>query len=196
MKQQRIGIFGGTFDPPHLGHLIAAQQAAELLRLDLVLFVPAGRPPHKQGRATTPPEGRLAMVKLAIAGNPLFRCSAVEIVSARPSYTADTLQLLAQSYPGARLHLLIGLDQAVLLHTWKQPERLFSLAQVCVLNRPGSAFAKVPQPWRRRIVPVPVNAIDISASVIRRRVAARRPIEYLVMPAVARYITNHGLYLR
>ena len=196
MNHRRIGVFGGTFDPPHLGHLIVAQQAAELLRLDRVLFIPAGRPPHKRQRVKTPAAARLAMVRLAIAGNPLFDCSDIELRSARPSYTADTLRRLSVAQPGARLHLLIGSDQAVLLPIWMTPERLFALATVCVLQRPGSLVATIPQPWRRRIVPVPVSAIDISASAIRHRAAAGRSIDYLVPPAVARYIHHHELYQR
>ena len=196
MNHTRIGIFGGTFDPPHLGHLIAAQQAAELLRLDRVLFIPAGRPPHKRQRVKAPAAARLAMVRLAIAGNPLFECSDIELRSEHPSYTADTLQRLTVSHPGARLHLLIGLDQAVLLPAWRQPERLFAQAKVCVLARPGSTFDTIPLPWRRRITAVPVSLIDISASTIRRRVAAGQRIGYLVTPAVARYISKQGIYLR
>jgi nicotinate-nucleotide adenylyltransferase len=195
MNRRRIGIFGGTFDPPHLGHLIAAQQAAELLRLDRVLFIPAGRPPHKRQRATTTAADRLAMVKLAIAANPLFGCSDLELRSPGASYTVDTLELLARSRPPARLHLLIGLDQAELLPTWRQPEKLFALATICVLQRPGFSFARIPQPWRGRVVPVPVSSIGISASDIRRRVARHRRIDYLVTPAVARYIRRHRLYL-
>ncbi len=195
MQRKRIGIFGGTFDPPHLGHLIAAQQAAELLRLDRVLFIPAGRPPHKQRRPKTPPADRLAMVKLAIAGNPLFGCSDMELRSTGVSYTVDTLHQLALTHHGAQLHLLIGLDQAMLLPAWKQPEELFTLAKVCALQRPGFSSATIPQPWRSRVVPVPVCGIDISASAIRQRAAQRQRIDYLVTPAVARYIMRHRLYL-
>ncbi|HTY09230.1 MAG TPA: nicotinate-nucleotide adenylyltransferase [Candidatus Edwardsbacteria bacterium] len=196
MKQQRIGIFGGTFDPPHLGHLIAAQLAAELLRLDPVLVVPAGRPPHKRRRALAAPGHRLAMVRLAIAGNPLFACSDIELRPRGPSYTADTLAALARRHPAAALHLLIGLDQAVLLPTWHNPRQLFEHAKVCVLARPGSTSGAIPRPWRRRIRKVPVSLIDISASAIRRRAARRLPIGYLVPPAVAAYIAKHRLYQR
>jgi nicotinate-nucleotide adenylyltransferase len=194
VRRLRIGVFGGTFDPVHLGHLIAAGEAAESLRLDRVLFVPSGRPPHKRGRSLSPAADRLGMVRIAIRGDRRFACSDIELGWGGLSYTADTLRRLRDADPRSRLFLLIGLDQASLLSTWKDPERLFALATVCALSRPGFSFARVGKPWRDRILPVPVSAIGISASDVRRRVAQGRSIRYLVPPAVERHINRNRLY--
>jgi nicotinate-nucleotide adenylyltransferase len=193
-KRQRIGVFGGTFDPVHLGHLIAAREAADILHLDRVLFIPAGRPPHKRGRLLSPAADRLGMVRLAIRGDTRFACSAIELGSGDPSYTADTLRRLSQANRGSRLFLLIGLDQVALLPTWKDPERLFALATVCALSRPGFSSAGIGKRWRGKIVPVPVSAIGISASAIRARIRQGRSIRYLVPPPVEAYIFKKKLY--
>ncbi|MCU0606108.1 MAG: nicotinate-nucleotide adenylyltransferase [Candidatus Edwardsbacteria bacterium] len=194
VRPERIGIFGGTFDPVHLGHLIAAREAAERLRLDRVLLVPAGRPPHKCRRRLAPAAQRARMVRRAVAGDPLLRFSGVELASRCASYTVDTLRSIGRRHPRARLFLLVGLDQAALLHTWKDPGTLFALATVCALARPGFSFAAIPPRWRRRIVPVPVSAVGISASAIRARLRRGLTIRNLVPPAVERYIAAEGLY--
>lgn len=193
-KRLRIGVFGGTFDPVHLGHLIVAREAAEYLRLDRVLFVPSGRPPHKRGRSLSPATDRLGMVRLAIRGNARFACSDIELRSGDLSYTADTLRRLKAAGETSRLYLLIGLDQAALLSTWMDPEKLFALATVCALSRPGYSSARIGKRWRDRILPVPVSAIEISASEIRQRIARGQSIRYLVPPAVERYIVCNKLY--
>lgn len=193
-RRERIGIFGGTFDPVHLGHLIAAREAAERLGLDRVLLVPAGRPPHKCRQRLAPAPQRAGMVRLAVAGDPLLAYSGIELASRCASFTVDTLRSIGRQHPRARLYLLIGLDQAILLPTWKDPETLFALATVCALARPGFSFAAIAPRWRRRIVAVPVSAVDISASAIRARLRRGLTVRNLVPPAVARYIAAQGLY--
>ena len=191
---KRIGIFGGTFDPIHLGHLIAARQAAENLGLDQVVFIPAGQPPHKGGEKLSPARDRYQMVRLAVRGDGLFRVSDIEIRSKNASYTVNTLKALKSKYKTAGLFLLLGMDQAVLLSTWKEPKELFDLATVCVLSRPGFFRNEVEPRWRKMLRFLPVSLIDISATVIRDRVRRSQPIRNLVPESVSRYIKNKKIY--
>lgn len=190
----RTGIFGGTFDPVHNGHLAAAQAALELLGLDRVAFVPAARPPHKLGRRLTAAGHRLAMVRLAASGNRRFMVSEAEIDRPGPCFTADTLESFVPSNGRARLHLLIGMDQAEMLDTWKRPERIFALAEVDVLSRPGHAAGRIPPRWRGRVRIVEIPGLDISSSLIRLLASQGRSVEYLVPKPVAGYIARHRLY--
>lgn len=188
----RLGIFGGTFDPPHLGHLIVAQDACSALTLDGVLFVLAASPPHKQGRAHTPADIRLEMVQAATAGDPRLRPCDIELCRDGPSYTVDTLRQLAAENPAAELFLLIGADQAREFGTWRAPDEIAALATVVALSREGEAAPPEPAlPWMRWL---PVTRIDVSATDIRRRVAAGEPIRYLVPTAVEAIIRREGLY--
>ena len=191
---KRIGIFGGTFDPIHLGHLIVAQQAAEKLGLDQVVFIPAGQPPHKGGEKLSPAKARYDMVRLAVKGNRLFKVSDIEIRSKNSSYTVNTLKALKSKHKTAGLFLLLGLDQAVLLSTWKEPQKLFELATVCVLSRPGFSRDQVEARWRKMLRFLPVSRIEISATGIRDRARRSQSIRYLVSESVARYIKNKKLY--
>jgi len=191
---KRIGIFGGTFDPIHQGHLIVAQQAAEMLGLDQVIFIPAGQPPHKGREKLSPARDRYQMVRLAVRGHRLFKVSDIEIRSKRASYTVNSLKALKSKYKTAGLFLLLGLDQAVLLSTWKEPEKLFELATVCVLSRPGFSRDQIEVRWRKIIRFLPVSQIDISATEVRNRVRRSQSIRYLVPEPVARYIKNKKLY--
>ncbi len=191
---KRIGIFGGTFDPIHLGHLIAARQAAENLGLDQVVFIPAGQPPHKGGEKLSPARDRYQMVRLAVRGDDLFRVSDIEIRSKNASYTVNTLKALKSKYKTAGLFLLLGMDQAVLLSTWKEPQKLFDLATVCVLSRPGFTRNKVESRWRKMLRFLPVSQVDISATAIRDRVRRSQPIRNLVPESVSRYIKNKKIY--
>lgn len=191
---RRIGIFGGTFDPIHLGHLIVARQAAEKLGLDQVVLIPAGQPPHKGGEKLSPARDRYQMVRLAVKGDGLFRVSGIETRSKNSSYTVNTLKALKSKYRTAGLFLLLGMDQAVLLSTWKEPQELFELATVCVLSRPGYSRNRVEPRWRKMLRFLPVSLIDISATAIRDRVRHSQPIRDLVPESVARYIKNKKLY--
>ncbi|HET7034159.1 MAG TPA: nicotinate-nucleotide adenylyltransferase [Thermomicrobiaceae bacterium] len=195
----RLGIIGGTFDPVHLGHLIIAEEFWYRLGLERVLFLPTSSPPHKVGRAISPVADRLAMLRLAIEGNPHFAVSLVDVERSGPTYTADTLAILAGQHPGAQLFFLIGLDSLRDLPTWHEPGRIVRQARLAVAGRPGvtldlpAVLAQVPEA-ADRIDFVDVPQIDISASAIRRRVRNGAPITYQVPPAVEAYISARGLY--
>jgi nicotinate-nucleotide adenylyltransferase len=189
----RIGLFGGTFDPPHVGHLIVAQDAALALGLDRILFVPAARPPHKQRADITPAELRVAMLELAIGDDPRFGIECVELERNGPSYTVDTLRSLHAARPGVGWTLLVGADQYAEFGTWREPGEILRLAQLAVLTRAGdSATDAGAAP--DRMVNVAVTRIDVSSTDVRKRVAAGLPIRYLVPAAVARIIEDNRLY--
>lgn len=200
----RLGIYGGTFDPIHLAHLIVAQEVAAQVALDRVLFIPTGIPPHKQGHAITPARHRLAMVERAIAGNPRFAVSAMEIARSGPSYTVDTLtELRAEFGPAAQLVLILGGDMVYDIVRWREPQRIVQLVtQIAAVQRPGFTFTDADLAQLERhvpklgaaIVPVDVPQIAISASMIRARLARDLPIRYLVPDAVVAYIQTEGLY--
>ena len=185
----KVGVFGGSFDPVHLGHLVAAEAAAECLRLDQVRLVPAGRHPFKTGHHAEP-EQRLAMVELAIRGNPRFVLDPREALRAGPSYTVDTLRQLHAEAPGESLFLLIGADAALELPAWRDVEDIAAVAAIVVLTRPGAAAPA--HPLIERVVEVP--GIAISATVVREAVRCGASIRYLVPDAVEDYIRTHRLY--
>jgi len=185
----RLAIFGGTFDPPHVGHLIVAQDAIDALHLDRLVFVPASIPPHKRDVAVTPAATRLDMLHAAVAGNDMFRIDEIEIRRGGPSFTVDTLREYRERLPDVELYLLIGTDQWAEFETWRDPGTIRQLSRVAVLAREGVAPAGAAD-----VEMVPVTRVDISSTDIRRRVAAGRPIRYLVPEAVASIIERTGLY--
>jgi nicotinate-nucleotide adenylyltransferase len=186
-----IGLFGGSFDPVHHGHLIVAQVAREKLGLEEVRSVPAREQPFKQGRHSTSAEHRAAMLSLAVAGTAGFTVETTELNRPGPSYTVETLRELRSREPDRRLLLLLGADAATELDCWHEAGRIPELAHVVVFARPGAAVPHTP--LISSIIEVP--AIDISATEIRARVRRRQPIRYWVPDAVAEYITTHRLYL-
>ena len=190
---RRIGIFGGTFDPPHVGHLALAECARERLRLDEVRFVPAGRPPHKSGGRITSAAERVAMARLAVRGNAAFTVSTHETRRQGPSFTIETLRHVAAGALRTRLFLLIGADSLDDFASWREPEAILRLATLVVAGRPG-----VPRAGRRRPRRGPVHLdnpeIAVSSSLVRARVRAGRSVRYLVPDAVSAYIARHGLY--
>ncbi len=197
----RLGVFGGTFDPVHYGHLVAAEEVRYRLRLDKVLFVPAGMPPHKLDHDITPTRHRLAMLELAIASNPGFALSRVDIDRHGPCYTVDTLALLHEEYgPGTELFFLMGMDSLADILTWKDPERLIRLAWIVVVGRPGfqadvDELDKVLPGAAERICIVDTPLMEVSSSDIRQRVREGAPIRYQVPEAVEAYIRAHRLYV-
>jgi nicotinate-nucleotide adenylyltransferase len=194
---RRIGVFGGTFDPPHLGHLVLAEWAWARLRLDRVLLVPAGAPPHKLARRLSEPAHRLAMARLAVRGNPALAVADLEARRAGPSFTVDTLGALRARHPGARLFLLMGADSLADFPTWREPERIARLATLVVAARPRrGATRRARLPRGARVVHLDNPLVDISSSALRARARARRPLRYLVPDAVAAYIERQGLYRR
>ena len=184
----RLGVFGGTFDPPHIGHLIVAQDARRALGLDRVVFVPASIPPHKRTDSITPPGTRLAMVRAAIAGDTGFEVDDLELRREGPSWTVETLRSLRSRLPDAELILLIGSDQYAEFESWREPGEIRRLARLAVLTREGGAD----QP--DDVDTVAVTRIDVSSTGIRARAAAGEPIRYLVPNAVEALIRLHGLY--
>jgi nicotinate-nucleotide adenylyltransferase len=190
---KRIGLFGGTFDPPHRAHVALAQAALDELRLDEVRWIPAGRPWQK-ARPMTPGPQREAMVRAAIAHEPRFVLEPMELQRAGPSYTLDTVEATRRREPAAQLFLVIGGDQYAGLHTWRGWRELLQQVTLAVANRPGAMPPVDPEVLRtaHRVVPLPM--LDISATEIRRRVAAGLPIDTMVPGAVARYIESHRLY--
>lgn len=196
----RLGIYGGTFDPPHLGHLILAETAADSLALSRVIFVPAGDPPHKEANTIRANEDhRVRMVELAIAGNSKFALSRVDVDRPGPHYSVDMLRLLSEQYPGAELIFLIGADSLRDLPTWSRPQELITLARLGVMRRPfvepdvDEVEAALPGITERiRWVDAPL--IDIAASDLARRIANGHSVRYQLPDAVCAYIEEHHLY--
>lgn len=190
----RLGIFGGTFDPIHLGHLIMAELTRGLLGLDRVVFVPARMAPHKR-RTDASPEHRFRMTGIAVEDNPHFEVSDVEIRREGPSYTVDTLRSLrGQNPPGTEHYLLLGADSARDLETWREHEELLRDSNVVILGRPGVEDRDLPGSVASRATVLPTPLIGISSSEIRRRVRSGETIRYLVTEPVEGYIRSQGLY--
>lgn len=191
--RRAIGVLGGTFDPPHIGHVGIAHRVRSALGLDEVLFVVAHDPWQKSGsRTVTAAPHRLAMVEAAVSGEEGLRCCPLEIERGGPSYTVDTLEELRRLEPAAILVLIVGADAAAQLDTWHRPEDLPGLARLAVVDRPGMPPAAAPPAWD--VVHVEGLPEDISSSTVRRRVAAGEPVGQLVPDGVLRYIAEHGLY--
>ncbi len=197
----RLGIFGGSFDPVHYGHLILAEQCREQCELDEVWFVPARQPPHKTARHLSPEKARLEMLELATAGHEAFRVSDIELRREGLSYTVDTLQQLHEEGPQRELFFLIGGDSLFDLPHWREPDRIAELATIVAVNRAGrrlperSELEQLLGPsLAARIKLVTMPAVDLSSTDIRARVQQGRSIRYLVPRAVEQYILEHGLY--
>ena len=193
-----VGVMGGTFDPIHLGHLAVAEEARGVLQLDRILFVPAGQPPHKPAAEISAVEHRLTMVQLAIADNPAFELSRVEVDRPGPSYTVDTLERLAAN--GDRLTVILSAETFAELPTWHEPDRLFEAARVAVAPRwgypaPDPGWLAAAFPGREdRVTFLEGPRLGVSSTALRVRVAAGRSIRYLVPAPVAAYIAAHHLY--
>lgn len=199
-----LGILGGTFDPVHIAHLAVAEEARQALGLGRILFIPAGIPPHKLTRAITPGDDRLSMLELAIAGNPAFAVSRIELDREGPSFTVDTLIALRDERlvagESANLVMIVSAEAFAEFPTWRDPQRILDLATVAVAPRDGFADA-TPEAVARdfpgsehRVVLLDGPRLRLSASELRTRAATGRSLRYLVPDAVAAYIDDHGLY--
>lgn len=188
----KVGIFGGTFDPIHLGHLITAQSVKEIRNLDKIIFIPAYISPHKTDAKPSSPEDRLKMIKIAVDGVPFFDCSDIEVNKGGISYTVDTLRELKKYYN--KIEFIIGYDNIFTFHTWKEPDEIFKLADVIVLKRRSSHPPQFEDKYFRQAIFVQTRGIEISATDIRERVKSGMPINFLVPPKVMEYIYNHKLY--
>ena len=188
----RVGLFGGTFDPPHVGHLVIAEWARERLRLDRVVFMPAGSPPDKRRRDLSSVAHRVAMSRRAVRGHPAFRVSTLEARRDGPSYTVDTLRSLRRSFPGAQLYLILGEDRLAGFERWREPREIMKLATLAVAARPGARRRAGAVTRRVRWLGNPPLAI--SSSALRARSRAGRSLRYLLPEAVERYVRRHRLY--
>lgn len=195
-----IGVLGGAFNPPHIGHLLLAQEAATTLGLDEVVLVPTGVAPHKRIDPEPGPAVRLEMAGLAVAGAERLRVSALEVEREGPSFAYRTLELLADERPGADLTFVMGADVAAGLEGWRRPQRVLELARVAVAERPGTDRAAVDAVLARlgapRAAAIAMPAVGISSSLVRARVGEGRPIRWMVPDAVADLIAERGLYAR
>lgn len=195
----RLGVLGGTFDPPHIAHLIHAEQAREQLALERILWVPAADPPHKQGIPITPIEHRVAMLRLAIEGHPAFELSLIDVQRPGPHYSVDMLDDVAHCYPGAALFFLIGADSLRDLSTWHDPAGLIARAMLVVMPRPSvqvdiAQLETILPGLSSRLILLDAPLLEISSSTLRSHVATGRTIRYMVPQAVEAYIHEHGLY--
>jgi nicotinate-nucleotide adenylyltransferase len=195
----RIGILGGSFNPPHLGHLVLAQEALAAAGLDKVVFMPAAAPPHKELQDDPGAGERLELCRLAVAKDERFEASSLELERGGPSYTVDTLREIHATSPGDELTFIVGGDQAQGLPTWREPEAILELASLAVAEREGIRRVDVAErlsglPGAERLVFFDMPRIDVSSSAIRRRVREGRPIRYLVPDDVARVIGARGYY--
>jgi nicotinate-nucleotide adenylyltransferase len=197
----RLGIFGGTFDPVHVGHLLVAEQCLEQCRLDEVWFIPAGIPPHKLSQTIAPGKARAEMLELAVVGHERFRVDRRELDRADPCYTVETLASLLSEDPSRELYFLLGSDSLIDFPTWREPKRIAELAHLAVSNRGGAPLPDL-EPLRpllgdlveSRVQFVTIPGIDISSSDIRRRIRDGKSIRYMTPRAVECYIATHNLY--
>lgn len=184
---------GGTFDPIHHGHLVAASEVASVFGLDEVVFVPTGQPWQKDGRGVSPAEDRYLMTVVATASNPRFTVSRVDVDRPGPTYTIDTLHDLSAAYPGAELFFITGADALAQILSWKDAEELFALAQFIAVTRPGYDLGDTGLP-EGRVHLLEVPAMAISSTDCRERVRSGEPVWYLVPDGVVQYIAKYGLY--
>ena len=195
-----LGIMGGTFDPIHYGHLVAAEQARVRFRLERVLFVPNHQPPHKKDYPVTPAERRYDMARLATGGHPDFEVSRVELDRPGPSYAVDTVRALRQQLGAdVALYFITGADAIAEIRTWRAPEELMQSCDFIAVTRPGCDRAGLEQALRAlpgaRVHLLDAVGVDISSTGIRQRVTRGESLRYLTPTPVVRYIANHGLYL-
>lgn len=196
-----IGIMGGTFDPVHYGHLIAAEFARYEFKLNRVIFMPAARPPHKEIEEVLDSEHRYKMVKLAIQGNSAFEISDLEMKRTGKSYTIDTVRYFLEHYHGSDIFFIMGADSLLMMDTWKDYRELSGLCRFVVVTRPGyviersdPALENLPPILWERMNFLPIPGLDISSTDIRQRVAESRPVKYLLPLEVEQYILDQGLY--
>jgi nicotinate-nucleotide adenylyltransferase len=199
--ERRLGIMGGTFDPIHYGHLVTAEGARYSFGLDRVIFVPSGRPPHKPGHIVSDPLDRYKMTCLAVASNPFFCASAIEVERPGPSFTIDTVRAVMQLYPGAKIYFITGADALLEIFKWKDFDILLTICNFVAATRPGYRLfelrektASLPSDLKQNISYMEVPALAISSTEIRQRVHDGRPVKYLLPESVEDYIKKNKLY--
>jgi nicotinate-nucleotide adenylyltransferase len=189
----RLGLFGGSFDPPHVGHLLAASDAFEALRLDKLVFIPAAVQPLKTDIQAAPAHHRLTMLQLLVGSDERFAVDAVEIERAGVSYTVDTLETFAQRFPHAELFFLIGVDAMATFDVWREPRRILALARLAILRRPEAPAGEV-NVGRAGTIELATRLVDVSSTEVRERVRAGKSIRGFVPESVAAYIETERLY--
>nr|WP_257160320.1 nicotinate-nucleotide adenylyltransferase [Corynebacterium cystitidis] len=196
VASRRIGVMGGTFDPIHHGHLVAASEVADRFRLDEVIFVPTGKPWQKADRTVTDSEDRYLMTVIATASNPRFTVSRVDIDRPGPTYTIDTLRDLNQIYPHDNLFFITGADALASILSWRDWQKMFDLAEFVGVTRPGYELTEdmLPDAHQEKVHLIDVPAMAISSTDCRRRCATGRPVWYLVPDGVVQFIAKHQLY--
>ncbi|HHU86213.1 MAG: nicotinate-nucleotide adenylyltransferase [Pelotomaculaceae bacterium] len=200
-KCRRLGIMGGTFDPIHYGHLVAAEGARYEFNLEKVIFVPAGRPPHKPNYKITDPWKRFAMTRLAVQSNPFFQVLPLEVERPGPSYAIDTVQEIALLNPGMQVYFITGADAVSEILTWRNTEQLLSICRFIAATRPGyrmddmwEKLNRLPVELKDNIFCMEVPALAISSSDIRQRLREGRPVKYLLPELVEEYIAKNNIY--
>lgn len=194
MKKLSIGIFGGSFDPPHVGHLMIAEHARQELALDKVLFVPAFVAPHKTNGTSASPVHRMRMLRLAVKGNSSFSVSAIELERKGVSYTVDTVAEMQKEFPDSELFLIVGSDNLLDFQSWKSPREILAMARLAVYER--SSTKPTPGSTLPPAIRLSGATIDISSSAIRTRIRQGKSVRYQVPDAVENYIKKHKLYGR
>lgn len=201
MMVTSLGIIGGTFDPVHFGHLIAAECARAEFGLDRVIFIPAKIPPHKDTRGILDEDKRYHMVDLAVRNNPAFEVSDLELKRGGVSYTIDTIEHYQKAYPGGSIYFIMGLDSLFILDTWKDIECLANMCRFIIVTRPGynihdeeKLWDRLPNVFWRQANFIPIPGLDISSSDIRERISQGKPIRYMLPEMVERYIRDNHLY--
>lgn len=196
-----LGIMGGTFDPIHYGHLIAAECARVEYALERVIFVPAKTPPHKDAAGILDGDDRYFMVKIAVKDNPAFEVSDLELKRGGISYTVDTVRHFQSQYPGIDIYFIMGLDSLLIIDTWKDVDQILSICRFIVVTRPGYNMdndeelkAKLPRDLWERLFFMQIPGLDISSSDIRYRIGAGKPIKYMLPPEVESYIRKNRIY--
>ena len=193
--RSRIGIFGGTFNPPHIGHLIVAEEVRENFALDRIVFIPSARPPHKTHSPVIDPIHRFQMIQLATRENPYFEVSNIEIRRPGTSYTIDTVKSFRNTYgPDGEIFFIMGGDSIFEIDTWKDREEIFKHCTIIVTSRPGFHLSRVEDPLKAKILLSEVSSIGISSTGIRQRIQEGKSIRYLVPRDVETYIREQELY--
>ena len=190
----KVGVFGGTFDPPHVGHLIAAERVVEQAGLDHLLFVPTSVPPHKKDLEPAEGKHRLQMLLRSVHGNPRLRVSDIELQRGGVSYTVDTLRQLTASMPETDFSFVMGMDMLADFPNWKSRDEILDLAEILVLTRPDFPLPKLEHRFRERVRICKIPDVGVSSSEIRRRVKEGKSIRYMVVEAVQAYIQKYRLY--
>jgi nicotinate-nucleotide adenylyltransferase len=192
---ERLGILGGTFDPPHIAHLIAGELAVEQFALDQLLFIPANIPPHKIGHEIASSDDRYAMAELATQGNPRFAVSDIEIIRQGNSYMIDTIHELRKAFEPTALYLFIGLDNLAIFESWHKWEEIFEQCEVVVMARPSHQLDRITPKLRDRVKFRAIPLMEISSTDIRERIHNGKSVRYMVPESVRSYIVEHKLYL-